>query len=391
MLAWGKAQNDTRDKLRNVSLKQDLSKLLTDVALEAGFDCLGMVGVDDVTDLREALEHFVQEGRHGDMGWLCDHLERRAHPTGLWSDVRSVIMLGMNYGPQSDPLAGLGDKSNGVVSVYAKGKDYHSIINKRLKRVAGWLAQTTGEQVKIFVDTAPVTEKPLAASAGLGWQGKHTNIVSRDYGSWLFLGAIFTTAELASSDAVGDHCGGCERCLDICPTDAFIAPYQLDARRCISYLTIEYKGHITRELREKMGNHIFGCDDCLAVCPWNKFAKLANEQRFHPRQECDNPPLRELLVLDDAAFRERFKGTPIKRAGRDCFVRNVLIACGNSGDADLVGAILPLLEDDATVVRAMAVWALSQLMEAQEFKPLRDEAMARETDQNVLHEWGVIK
>ncbi len=391
MLRQGKAQNDTRDKSRNAGLKQDLSKQLTEVAREAGFDCLGMIGVDEVTDLREALEHFVHEGRHGDMGWLCDHLERRAHPTGLWADVRSVIMLGMNYGPDGDPLKGLDQKSNGVISVYAKGKDYHSIINKRLKRVAGWLAKTTGEQVKIFVDTAPVTEKPLAASAGLGWQGKHTNIVSRDYGSWLFLGAIFTTAEIASSDVEQDHCGGCERCLDICPTDAFIAPYQLDARRCISYLTIEYKGHIERELREKMGNHIFGCDDCLAVCPWNKFAKLASEQRFHPRQECDNPPLRELLALDDAAFRERFKGTPIKRAGRDCFVRNVLIACGNSGDGDLVGDIMPLLEDDAPVVRAMAVWALSQLMEAAAFEVVRGEAMVGETDRNVLHEWGVIK
>ena len=368
-------------------MKRDLSKQLADVAQEAGFDCLGMIGVDEVTDLRGALEHFVQEGRHGDMGWLSDHMERRAQPTGLWSDVRSVIMLGMNYGPDSDPLAGLDQKSNGVISVYAKGKDYHSIINKRLKRVAGWLAQTTGEQVKIFVDTAPVTEKPLAASAGLGWQGKHTNIVSRDFGSWLFLGAIFTTAELASSEIVGDHCGGCERCLDICPTDAFIAPYQLDARRCISYLTIEYKGHIERDLRKKMGNHIFGCDDCLAVCPWNKFSQLASEQRFHPRSECDNPPLAELLELDEAGFRDRFKGTPIKRAGRDCFVRNVLIACGNSGDESLVPHTRALLEDDAAVVRAMAVWALSQLMPEEEFAGLRNQYFEDEQDVDVRREW----
>ncbi|MCP4935893.1 MAG: tRNA epoxyqueuosine(34) reductase QueG [bacterium] len=368
-------------------MKRDLSKQLNDVAQEAGFDCLGIIGVDEVADLRSALEHFVLDGRHGNMDWLCDHLERRAHPTGLWSDVRSVIMLGMNYGPDSDPLAGLDQKSNGVISVYAKGKDYHSIINKRLKRVAGWLVQMTGEQVKVFVDTAPVTEKPLAASAGLGWQGKHTNIVSRDYGSWLFLGAIFTTVELASSEAGGDHCGGCERCLDICPTEALIAPYQLDARRCISYLTIEYKGHIERDLREKMGNHIFGCDDCLAVCPWNKFAKLASEQRFHPRAQCDNSPLQELLILDDAAFRERFKGTPIKRAGRDCFVRNVLIACGNSGDVGLVGDIQPLLEDDEPVVRAMAVWALSQLMEAGAFESLKKRVMLKENDADVVNEW----
>ena len=372
-------------------MTQDLSKQLTEVALQAGFDCLGIIGVDEVDDLREVLNHFVNEGRHGDMGWLSDHLERRSHPTGLWPDVRSVIMLGMNYGSDTDPLAALDEKSNGVISVYAKGKDYHSIINKRLKRVAGWLAQTTGDEVKIFVDTAPVTEKPLAASAGLGWQGKHTNIVSREFGSWLFLGAIFTTAELASSDAEEDHCGGCKRCLDICPTRAFIAPYQLDARRCISYLTIEYKGHIERGLREQMGNHIFGCDDCLAVCPWNKFAQLAREQRFHPRNECDNPPLRELLVLDDLAFRERFKGTPIKRAGRDCFTRNVLIACGNSNDASLVDVVRPLLEDEAPVVRAMAVWALSQLMDKQAFADVQGEAIEHETDANVLQEWGAIE
>ena len=274
-------------------MTHDLANRLRDVATEAGFDCLGTVSVDEVGDLRAALEHFIKEGRHGDMGWLSDHLERRAHPTGLWPSVRSVIMLGMNYGPDEedsiDPLAALTHKSNGVISVYAKGKDYHTIINKRLKRVAGWLHRETDAEVKIFVDTAPVTEKPLAASAGIGWQGKHSNVVSRDFGSWLFLGAIFTTLELPSSEKQGDHCGECQRCLDICPTKAFVAPYQLDARRCISYLTIEYKGHIARELREKMGNHVFGCDDCLAVCPWNKFAQLAGEQRFHPRAQCDNP------------------------------------------------------------------------------------------------------
>ncbi len=371
-------------------MEQDLSKRLAEVAQQAGFDSLGVIGVDDVADLREALEQFVKQGRHGDMDWLCEHLERRSHPTGLWPDVQSIVMLGMNYGPDSDPLKDLDLKSSGVISVYAKGKDYHTIINKRLKRVAGWLAQTTGEQVKIFVDTAPVTEKPLAASAGLGWQGKHTNIVSRHFGSWLFLGAIFTTAKLVPSEGEGDHCGGCKRCLDSCPTDAFLAPYQLDARRCISYLTIEYKGHITRELREKMGNHIFGCDDCLAVCPWNKFAKLAREQRFHPRAQCDNPPLYELLQLDEQAFRERFKGTPIKRAGRDCFVRNVLIACGNSGDEKLIDHIRPLLDDGAPVVRAMAVWALGQLMEAAGFADLKKRAMLTENDAAVENEWEAI-
>ncbi len=364
-----------------------LQKGLHFEAAQAGFDVLGITRVDDLPDHGEALAKFVAAGRHGDMDWLEEHMERRRHPSGLWPDVRSVIMLGMNYGPEKSPLAALQDRSKGVISVYAKGKDYHTIINKRLKRVAGWLHRETGAQVKIFVDTAPVTEKPLAVAAGLGWQGKHSNVVSRQFGSWLFLGAIFTTLELESSEAVGDHCGGCQRCLDICPTEAFIAPYQLDARRCISYLTIEYKGHISRELRPKMGNHIFGCDDCLAICPWNKFAQLAKEQRFHPRSECDNPPLRDLLGLDEAAFRERFKGTPIKRAGRDGFVRNVLIACGNSGDESLVSDIEPLLKDKAPVVRAMAVWALAQLMPEERFLTLQRSHEKEETDIDVKREW----
>lgn len=368
-------------------MREDLAKRLKEQALEAGFDAMGFVGVDELPDLRQVLESFVKTGRHGDMGWLKDHLERRSHPTGLWPEVRSVIMLGMNYGPPGDPLDGLEEKSSGLISVYAKGKDYHTIINKRLKRVAGWLHRETGGEVKIFVDTAPVTEKPLAASAGIGWQGKHSNIVSRQFGSWLFLGAIFTTVELASSGEEGDHCGGCTSCLDICPTQAFVAPYQLDARRCISYLTIEYKGHISPELREKMGNHVFGCDDCLAVCPWNKFAQLAGEQRFHARPQCDNPPLRQLLELDEAGFRQRFAGTPIKRAGRDCFVRNVLIACGNSGDDGLVENITPLLGDEAPVVRAMAVWALWRLMDEKDFLSLKNEVAEKETDLQVRSEW----
>ncbi len=370
-------------------MSKKLQKSLHHEAMEAGFDVLGIVGVDELPDLGEVLASFVEAGRHGDMGWLEEHMERRRHPLGLWPDVRSVIMLGMNYGPEDNPLPALEHKTNGIISVYAKGKDYHTIINKRLKRVAGWLHRETGAQVKIFVDTAPVTEKPLAVSAGLGWQGKHSNVVSRNFGSWLFLGAIFTTHELPTSEGTSDHCGGCQRCLDICPTDAFVEPYQLDARRCISYLTIEYKGHISRELRQKMGNHIFGCDDCLAICPWNKFAQLAREQRFHARPECDNPALRDLLKLDDAAFRERFKGTPIKRAGRDCFVRNVLIACGNSGDDSLVPQIEPLLKDAAPVVRAMAVWALGRLMQDDQFLTLQRSHEKEETDIDVKREWQI--
>jgi epoxyqueuosine reductase len=272
-------------------------------------------------------------------------------------------MLGMNYGPARNPLADLAKSSNGVISVYAKGKDYHAIVKKRLRRLAGWLARETGEEVKIFVDTAPVSEKALAGLAGLGWRGKHSNIVSRQYGSWLFLGAIFTTANLPASKPAVNLCGSCAKCLDTCPTGAFIAPYRLDARRCISYLTIEHKGHIPPDLAEKMGNRVFGCDDCLAVCPWNKFASLAGETRFHPREQCDNPPLRELLALDEQGFATRFAGTPIKRAGRDAMVRNALIAAGNSGDTSLISHIWSLLEDEAEIVRAMAQWALTRLDE----------------------------
>ncbi len=368
-------------------MANELVKRLRQQAQSAGFDAMGIVGVSELPDLGEALTGFVASGRHGDMAWMKEHIERRAHPSGLWPGVRSVIMLGMNYGPGQDPLAALDERSNGVISVYAKGKDYHTIINKRLKRVAGWLHRETGGEVKIFVDTAPVTEKPLAASAGLGWQGKHSNLVSRTFGSWLFLGAIFTSLDLPSDGEQPDHCGACTRCLDICPTSAFVTPRRLDARRCISYLTIEYKGHIPLELREKMGNHVFGCDDCLAVCPWNKFARLASEQRFHPRAECDNPPLAELLALSEAGFRERFKGTPVKRAGRDCFVRNALIASGHSRDPGLIDVIRPLLEDTASVVRAMAVWALSRLMDGTEFAQLRHENVAAEKDEAVRREW----
>ena len=367
--------------------QKQLVEALRACAMEAGFAKLGIACVDELPNLHEALAQFIEAGHHGEMGWLADHMERRVHPVGLWPDVRSVIMLGMNYGPKNDPLVALQDKSRGVISVYAKGKDYHSIINKRLKRVAGWLHRQTGHKVKIFVDTAPVMEKPLAARAGLGWQGKHSNVVTRDFGCWLFLGAIFTTLELPSSGAGHDHCGHCRRCLDICPTNAFVAPYQLDARRCISYLTIEYKGHIAKELRGKMGNHIFGCDDCLAVCPWNKFARRAAEQRFHPRPQCDNPPLQELLALDDSAFRARFAGTPIKRAGRDGFIRNVLIACGNSGDESLVSQITPLLHDKAPVVRGMAVWALGRLLPGEAFLHLKQRHEELETDKMVKREW----
>jgi epoxyqueuosine reductase len=296
------------------------------------------------------------------MDWLATSAERRSDPRALWPDVRSIVMLGVNYGPDSDPLAALDKRDRGVVSVYAQGDDYHDVIKARLKALARWLVATAGGDVKVFVDTAAVMEKPLAAAAGLGWQGKHTNLVSREFGSWLFLGSIFTTLALPFDDAEADHCGSCRACLDICPTAAFPAPYKLDPRRCISYLTIEHKGPIPRELRAAMGNRIFGCDDCLAVCPWNKFAQAGHEAKLAARPQLKEPPLADLARLDDAAFRALFAKTPVKRTGRDRFIRNVLIAIGNSGDMKLAREAERLLDDASPLVRGAAVWALSRLL-----------------------------
>ena len=293
---------------------------------------------------------------------MAETAERRADPRTLWPEVRSVILLGLNYGPAENPLAELARTDRGYISVYARNRDYHDVIKGKLKEVAGFLASRASSDVKVFVDTAPVMEKPLAEAAGLGWQGKHTVIVSREFGNWLFLGAIFTTAELPADEPERDHCGSCRRCLDICPTNAFPAPYRLDARRCISYLTIEHKGHIPAELRPGIGNRIFGCDDCLAVCPWNKFAQAGREARLVQREDLAALPLAELARLDDPAFRARFSGTPIKRTGRDRFIRNVLVAIGNSGDVGLAGEAVRLLDDASPLVRAMAVWAVGRLL-----------------------------
>ena len=366
----------------------NLKTLLDDLAAEAGFDVMRLTTparISSQTGVR--LADFVEKDRHGDMEWMATTLLRRQHPNAMWPEARSIIMLGMNYGPQTDPLEALAQKSNGVISCYAKGKDYHSIIKTRLKRVAGAFHRQTGAEVKVFVDTAPLMEKPAAAAAGIGWQGKHTNLVSRDFGSWLFLGAILTTAELPADEPETDHCGSCSKCLDICPTKAFPAPYQLDARLCISYLTIEYKGHIDRRLRPQLGNRIYGCDDCLAVCPWNKYAQIASETRLLARSDIDNPPLRDLLDLDDATFRTRFAGTPVKRAGHNCFIRNTLIAAGNSGDTSLLAQITPLLNDPAPVVRAMAVWATARLTSTGEFATLHAHHYDKERDRAVLSEW----
>jgi len=317
------------------------------------------------------------------MDWLAATAGRRGSPLSLWPDVRSVIMLGLNYGPDEDPLAILARRSKAAISVYARGDDYHELIKKKLKEIARWLMAQAGGDVKVFVDTAAVMEKPLAASAGLGWQGKHTNLVSRQYGSWLFLGAIFTTLELPADAATEDSCGSCRACLDICPTAAFPEPYRLDARRCISYLTIEHKGPIPRELRALMGNRIYGCDDCLAVCPWNKFAQTGREAKLAARDNLRAPDLAQLSRLDDAQFRALFTKSPVKRTGRERFVRNVLVAIGNSGDATLAAEAEQLLDDPSPLVRGAAVWALSRLLSREELKKLWRE----DADTSVQEEW----
>jgi epoxyqueuosine reductase len=330
---------------------------------------------------------FVAAGRHGTMTWLAAEPGRRAAPKGLWPEARTAIVLAMNYGPEIDPLAVLGQADRGAISVYARHRDYHDVMKGKLKELAGWLHRATGEAVKVFVDTAPLLEKPLAEQAGLGWQGKHTNIVSRRFGSWLLLGEILTAAVLEPDAGETDHCGTCRRCLDVCPTDAFPRPYQLDARRCISYLTIEHKGPIPEAFRAAIGNRIYGCDDCLAVCPWNKFAAVAREAKLQARDDLLAPRLSELLSLDDAGFRRLFAGSPIKRIGRDRFVRNVLIAAGNSSDGALLAAIEPLLADPAPIVRGAAVWAFRRLATPGRTERVRAVHLPHELDPEVRDEW----
>ncbi len=350
-----------------------------------GFDTLGIAGPASIPDAAARLRQFLDAGAHGDMEWLAANADRRGSPQALWPQVRSVVMLGMNYGPAEDPFAALARRSSGAISVYARGDDYHEIIKPRLKALARWLIAQGGGDVKVFVDTAAVMEKPLAEAAGLGWQGRHTNLVSREFGSWLFLGAIFTTLDLPRDGADEDHCGSCQACLDICPTQAFPAPYRLDARRCISYLTIENKGPIPHEFREAIGNRIYGCDDCLAVCPWNKFARESHEAKLAAREELGAPPLADLARLDDAAFRALFSKSPVKRVGRDRFIRNVMIAIGNSGEPALAEAAARGLEDQSPLVRGAAVWALSRL--APERALSRASDADKEADQGVREEW----
>ncbi|WP_025658643.1 tRNA epoxyqueuosine(34) reductase QueG [Rhizobium sp. IBUN] len=366
--------------------RDTLTAFVRSEAKALGFDLCRITRPDAIPEAKERLGEFIDAGRHGTMEWMAETRDRRGDPRTLWSDVRSIVVFGLNYGPDEDPREILTKPDKAAISVYARNRDYHDIIKGRLKEIATRFAARAGADVKVFVDTAPVMEKPLAAAAGLGWQGKHTNLVSREHGSWLFLGSMFTTADLNIDAPEIDHCGSCRACLDICPTKAFPGPYQIDARRCISYLTIEHKGPIDPALRSLIGNRIFGCDDCLAACPWNKFAHEASEMKLQAREDLKEPSIEYLLGLDDAAFRTFFSGSPVKRIGRDRFIRNVLIAAGNSNDRRFVEQCRKLSEDPSPVVRGMAIWALSRLLEAGEFSAFAAQR-PDESDSDVLSEW----
>jgi epoxyqueuosine reductase len=365
----------------------DPAQIIRERALSDGFDAIGFASAEAGPQAGEQLAEFLAEGRHGDMGWLADRATQRVSPRALWPDARSVIALGVNYGPTRDPMDLLDRPERGAVSVYARGRDYHDVLKKRLRVLARWIHEEFQTEVKLFVDTAPVMEKPLAERAGIGWQGKHTNLVSREFGSWLFLGEIYTAMDLTPDTPMADHCGSCRACLDVCPTNAFDGPRRIDARRCISYLTIEHKGHIPAELRPLMGNRIYGCDDCLAICPWNKYASMTSDPDLMSKLELDAPRLADFSLLDDTAFREVFSGSPVKRTGRDRFIRNVLIAIGNSNQPDLATRAEALLDDPSALVRAMAVWALSRLIDGISFQRLKTQRLPGETDGDVRTEW----
>lgn len=378
--------------LRADRRRQKLTAFIREEAAAQGFDLCRITRPDSIPKAPERLTTFLSDEHHGTMDWMAETRERRGDPKALWSEVRSIVMFAMNYGPDEDPRGILEKPDKAAISVYARNRDYHDVIKGRLKEIATRFAARAGEDVKVFVDTAPVMEKPLGEAAGIGWQGKHTNLVSRTHGSWLFLGSLFTTADLAFDEAERDYCGSCRACLDACPTAAFPAPYRLDARRCISYLTIEHKGPIAPEFRRLIGNRIYGCDDCLAACPWNKFAASASEMKLKARENLKEPSIAFLLTLDDPAFRAFFSGSPVKRIGRDRFVRNVLIAAGNSGDRGFIDQCRSLSADASPVVRGMAIWALKRLMSQGEFALFAD-ARGPEDDAEVKDEWtmaGVV-
>jgi epoxyqueuosine reductase len=366
----------------------DAAALVRTLAIATGFDAVRLASATAPWEAGARLAEFVGQGHHGTMGWMETTLARRSHPTAMWADAKTAIMLGVNYGPDHDPMLALARSSSGNISVYAQGDDYHDVIKKRLKALAGALHRELKAEVKVFVDTAPLMEKPLAARAGLGWQGKHTNLVSREHGSWLFLGCVLIALDIEPDVPEINHCGSCTACLDVCPTRAFPAPYQLDARRCISYLTIEHDGPIPREFRAAMGNRIYGCDDCLAVCPWNKFASVSREAKLQAREELRSPELSFLAQLDDAAFRALFAKNPVKRIGLPRFLRNVGIAIGNSGDRELIDSAHALAVHDHPMVRGGGIWALKRLLDSKGFQELADARISLETDATVANEWS---
>ena len=370
-----------------ISTSDSIGDRVRGKAIALGFDVCGFASVEAPWPAAGRLEEYVALGRHGTMDWMASTAARRSHPRAMWPQARSAVVLGLNYGPESDPLEALERRDRAAISVYAQGDDYHEVVKRRLKALAQWMARDLACEVKVFVDTAPLMEKPLAQAAGIGWQGKHTNLVSREHGSWLFLGSVLTDLEIPPDAPEEDHCGNCRACLDICPTGAFPTPYQLDARACLSYLTIEHRGPMPPQYRAAMANRIYGCDDCLAVCPWNKFAAAAREQAFHPREALTAPLLADLATLDEQAFRALFSKSPVKRIGRDRFVRNVLYAIGNSRDAGLAASARALLDDPSELVRGAAVWALGQLLDAPEFASLGRERTPTEPDAQVRGEW----
>ncbi|MBE7636194.1 tRNA epoxyqueuosine(34) reductase QueG [Sneathiella sp. P13V-1] len=370
-------------------LSPEQKDALISYSLEQGFDVARVTAADFGKLPGERLQAFLDAGLQGDMDWLENRKEWRKNPTNLWEEAKSALVLAINYGPDEDPRALADYPDKGIVSVYARGRDYHDVVKKRLKRIARWIVEQHGADVKVFVDTAPVMEKPLAAAAGVGWQGKHTNLLSREFGSWLFLGVILITADIDPDEKTKGDCGSCDACLRACPTNAFIAPYQLDARKCISYLTIETRLHIPRDMRSQIGNRIYGCDDCLAACPWNKYAQVSNEIAFEAKEALKSPNLEDLACLSDPEFRTIFSGSAVKRLGRNRFVRNVMVAIGNSGKSDYVPVIEERLQDVSDQVRLAAVWALGKVAASEEFNALKQAHYALETDPLVLEEWDL--
>tara|TARA_B110000238_G_scaffold75966_1_gene83666 strand:- start:1533 stop:2744 length:1212 start_codon:yes stop_codon:yes gene_type:complete len=386
ILTKGTLDRKNKGEESHLDLIERESSILTE-AKNFGFDVASIIDISETKNLEIELNQFLENKYHGEMDWLEKRKEYRSDPKKLWLEAKSILILGSNYHFNTNSLDLLNKKDTGIISVYARGRDYHLSIKKKLKAFSRWILDNHECQIKYFVDTAPVMEKPLAMQAGIGWQGKHTNIVSKEYGSWLFLSSIFLDIKLKANSESLDHCGTCNQCIDICPTNAIIAPYKIDAKKCISYLTIEHKSHIPKEYRKQIGNRIYGCDDCLAICPWNKYAKKTNDADFFPKNELIEPTLRSFLVLDDLEFRKNFSGSSIKRVGRDRFIRNVLVAVGNSNNQNFVKDIIPLLEDSSELVRAMAIWALRELSTKHDFEIQKNIYFSSETDIEVKNEW----